>query len=198
MKTKTLVFRILMGAVLLALGVLTLVRTEGFVRVLVVVCGAWMVCGSLFGFFSAPSFAPFFETSLLFSRMNLVSNIVGLAFGLFAVIAPFAWARVVGAALFWIAALYLLFSSFVSFRIYLGLRKAGAAYIPKNLVVEALCDLLLALLLIFLPGEVARTVLTVLGIVLIASGVLVIALTVAYKINFDRRHAGADEVERLN
>lgn len=198
MKTKTFVLRILIGLALVAVGILTMVQNRGFMRILILVCGVYITCGSLFGFFAASSFAPFLETSRLFARMSLVSNLAGLVLGLFAVIAPFAWARVVGAALFWAAAVYLLFAGFVSLRIYFGLRKAKAAYVPRSLAVEGLCDSLLALLLVFAPCQVAKTVLAVLGAVLIAAGAAVIVLAAAGKIRSDRRAAEGDGFERFD
>jgi len=198
MKFKTLVFRIVVGLILIVLGILAITRSEGFVRILVILCGLYMVCYSLFGIFTGSVYKPLFDISRSAKALNIVSNVVGVVFGLFAIIAPIVWAQSVGVVLAYVIAAYLLFSCFVSLRIYFGLKKAKAEIIPKNLVIEALCDLVFALVLILAPQAVAKTILIVLGVVMIVTGALVIILTVAYKIRERKAHASSSEFQPLN
>jgi uncharacterized membrane protein HdeD (DUF308 family) len=198
LKLKTFVFRIVIGLLLVTLGILAFVQNQGFIRVLIIICGVYMICDSLFGVFTVSAYKPLFDESRTAKTLNLVSNIIGIMFGLFAVIAPFAWAKSVGLVLALLLAFYLLFSCFVAFRIYFGLKKAKSEIIPKNLLIEGLCDLIFALVLIIAPQQIASTIFVILGIVLIAAGAVTIALTISYKIRERKFHADDSEFQSMN
>lgn len=193
MKAKTLVSRILVGLILVCLGILALTRNTQFIKLLVIVCGLYIVCYSLFSLFSFSSFKAFFDTSASSRILFQISNIAGIVIGLLAVIAPIAWLKTIGIAAAYVVAAYLLFSAFVDIRLYFGLKKTGLD--TKNLIVEFLCDLVFALVLILAPLEVGKTILVVVGVILILTGVVIGASAIIAKVKEKKNSGKSDKAE---
>lgn len=196
MKLKSLIIRILVGLLMVFAGVLAISHNSSLMKFVVIICGAYMLCYSLYSLFSISSYSALFQSSPGVKALEMADSIIGIVLGLFAVIAPLAWLKSVGVAMAYLIAAFLLFSAFVNARMLVCLRRLKIA--AHGLLVELLCDLIFALVLILAPQEVGKAIISVMGICLIAVGALLVILSIATRVRSSRRKASGAEFEKQN
>ena len=186
MKSKSLIIRILVGLLMVFTGVLAISHNASLIKFVVIICGAYMLCYSLYSLFSISGYSALFQSSPGVKTLEMANSIIGIILGLFAIIAPLAW----------LIAAFLLFSAFVNARMLVGLRRLKIT--AHGLLVELLCDLIFALVLILAPQEVGKTIISVMGICLTVVGALIVFLSIATRVRESRSKASGAEFEELN
>ncbi|MGP1418707.1 MAG: DUF308 domain-containing protein [Sphaerochaetaceae bacterium] len=196
MKSKSLIIRILVGLLMVFTGVLAISHNASLIKFAVIICGAYMLCYSLYSLFSISGYSALFQSSPGVKTLEMANSIIGIILGLFAIIAPLAWLKSVGLVMAYLIAAFLLFSAFVNARMLVGLRRLKIT--AHGLLVELLCDLIFALVLILAPQEVGKTIISVMGICLTAVGALIVFLSIATRVRESRSKASGAEFEELN
>ena len=159
----------ILGILTAIIGLLVAVNPETSLEVIVVLLGVSAIVNS---FYSLKSVRILSDDSA-FRKTVIVRSLVGLIAGLVAVIFPFAMADIIQRVvklLLVVLGCYLVVSAILGF-VMLS-RLSGAPESKKNLLVEIMCSILIAVFLFILPADFGVRIIRILGIVLAVFGAL--------------------------
>ena len=159
----------ILGILTAIIGLLVAVNPEASLEVIVVLLGVTAIVNS---FYSLKSVRILSDDSA-FRKTVIVRSLIGLIAGLVAVIFPFAMADIIQRVvklLLVVLGCYLVVSAILGF-VMLS-RLSGAPESKKNLLVEIMCSILIAVFLFILPADFGVRIIRILGIVLAVFGAL--------------------------
>lgn len=159
----------ILGILTAIIGFLVAVNPEASLEVIVVLLGVTAIVNS---FYSLKSVRILSDDSA-FRKTVIVRSLIGLIAGLVAVIFPFAMADIIQRVvklLLVVLGCYLVVSAILGF-VMLS-RLSGAPESKKNLLVEIMCSILIAVFLFILPADFGVRIIRILGIVLAVFGAL--------------------------
>lgn len=167
---------IILGLGLMAIGVLCFVNNGLLISIICIGVGIVIICNSVSSLINATAVKPIIECDRVAKTLMLIKNILGLLLGLFAVISPIAFSNAIEKVISYAVAIYLLYCSLVSIKIYFGLKKLKLE--ASRFLAEFLLELCFAAIFITVPGLISNTIFTILGIGLLVLGVLISTITI--------------------
>ena len=173
---KGLIKMLLAGAVILAVGILVMVHTDSFMKIVMVAAGIGTFIDGLYTLNGMKKWK-YTETT---RTLAMVKGIESVAIGCAAVLVALFAVETALTIMVYIFAVGLVFSAIVAFENAATASKFGIAEMRSHFIVEGVITSLIALLLFFRPVDTLYKVVRILAIVMIAiGGAMVIASIVA-------------------
>ena len=157
---------IALGIVFILTGLAMLLVPVGFVQAIVVSLG---VAAFANGIYNLVTFRHFIN-STSFNRVITIRAILSLAIGLVAIVLPLVLAETVWVIISYLIAFYLIISSFLELYGIFKLREAGLSY--SVYFYEAVVSIIIAAILILIPGSTGLLLIRISGILVFFGGLI--------------------------
>ncbi len=173
---KGLIKMLLAGAVILAVGILVMVHTDSFMKIVMIAAGIGTFIDGLYTLNGMKKWK-YTETT---RTLAMVKGIESVAIGCAAVLVALFAVETALTIMVYVFAVGLVFSAIVAFENAATASKFGITEMRSHFIVEGVITSLIALLLFFRPVDTLYKVVRILAIVMIAiGGAMVIASVVA-------------------
>lgn len=161
---KNFVFGILTAVI----GLIVLIFPKRSIEVVVILLG---ICAIISGIYNLLKVYKISE-NLEFRKVVLIRSIISIVLGILAVVLPFAFIKVIETivkVLLYVEAIYLILSAFAEIFMIEKLKSENANV--KNLQLEILGSILIAVLLFLLAANFGETVVRILGVLCMIAGI---------------------------
>jgi len=155
-----------LGILLAVIGVLVTVSPENSIKAVVILLGAGAFCNGLYNLSTVRNLS---EDST-FRLVVVIRAWLSIAVGLLAICLPLLLASVVVTVFVYVLALYLILSAATEFYLVYKLHQIDVP--SKNLLLEAVGSLVVAVVLFMLPAHFGLVIVRILGVLLIICGVV--------------------------
>ena len=171
---KGLISTVIIGAVILAIGILIINHTDSFLKIVMIAAG---IGAFLDGFYTLMGVKKWKYTDLT-KNLTLIKGFESLVLGIAAVIMAIFAADAALTVMVYIFAISLVFSAVVALQNAAVAGKFGITDKRTSFIIEAAIEALIALLLFFKPVETLVKVVQILAIVFIVIGFIMIAIPI--------------------
>jgi len=171
---KSLISTVVIGAIILAIGILIINHTDSFLKIVMIAAG---IGAFLDGFYTLMGVKKWKYTDLT-KNLTLIKGFESLVLGIAAVIMAIFAADAALTVMVYIFAISLVFSAVVALQNAAVAGKFGITDKRTSFIIEAAIEALLALLLFFKPVETLVKVVQILAIVFIVIGFIMIAIPI--------------------
>ena len=184
-RTKGLLKMLLAGAVILAVGILVMIHTDSFMKIVMIAAGIGTFVDGLYTLNGMKKWK-YTETT---RTLAMIKGIESVAIGCAAVLVAFFAAETALTIMVYVFAIGLVFSAVVAFENAATASKFGIVEMRTHFIVEGIIASLVAIILFFRPVETLYKVVRILAVVFIViGGAMVIASIVAM---FSKRSGAA-------
>lgn len=185
LRTKGLLKMLLVGAVVLAVGIIVMTHTSWFLKVVMIAAGISSFVEGLYTLFGVRKWC-FTEFTRTFAIIKGVeATIIGIASVFVTIFAADTFLSV----MVYIFAVGLIFSSVVSFENAFVAKRFGIPEMKSHFLIEGIVTLLVSLILFFRPIDTIVTVVKVLSIIFIILGSMVIVISIIALIRSKKQEA---------
>ena len=171
---KSLISTVVIGAIILAIGILIINHTDSFLKIVMIAAG---IGAFLDGFYTLMGVKKWKYTDLT-KNLTLIKGFESLVLGIAAVIMAIFAADAALTVMVYIFAISLVFSAVVALQNAAVAGKFGITDKRTSFIIEAAIEALIALLLFFKPVETLVKVVQILAIVFIVIGFIMIAIPI--------------------
>ena len=171
---KSLISTVVIGAIILAIGILIINHTDSFLKIVMIAAG---IGAFLDGFYTLMGVKKWKYTDLT-KNLTLTKGFESLVLGIAAVIMAIFAADAALTVMVYIFAISLVFSAVVALQNAAVAGKFGITDKRTSFIIEAAIEALIALLLFFKPVETLVKVVQILAIVFIVIGFIMIAIPI--------------------
>ena len=171
---KGLISTVIIGAVILAIGILIINHTDSFLKIVMIAAG---IGAFLDGFYTLMGVKKWKYTDLT-KNLTLIKGFESLVLGIAAVIMAIFAADTALTVMVYIFAISLVFSAVVALQNAAVAGKFGITEKRTSFIIEAAIEALIALLLFFKPVETLVKVVQILAIGFIVIGFIMIAIPI--------------------
>lgn len=171
---KSLISTVVIGAIILAIGILIINHTDSFLKIVMIAAG---IGAFLDGFYTLMGVKKWKYTDLT-KNLTLIKGFESLVLGIAAVIMAIFAADAALTVMVYIFAISLVFSAVVALQNAAVAGKFGITDKRTSFIIEAAIEALIALLLFFKPIETLVKVVQILAIVFIVIGFIMIAIPI--------------------
>lgn len=187
-RTKGLLKMLLAGVVILAVGILVMIHTDSFMKIVMIAAGIGTFVDGLYTLNGMKKWK-YTETT---RTLAMIKGIESVAIGCAAVLVAVFAAEAALTIMVYVFAIGLVFSAVVAFENAATASRFGIVEMRTHFIVEGIIATLVAIILFFRPVETLYKVVRILAIVFIViGGAMVIASIVAF---FSKRSGGADVI----
>ena len=187
-RTKGLLKMLLAGVVILAVGILVMIHTDSFMKIVMIAAGIGTFVDGLYTLNGMKKWK-YTETT---RTLAMIKGIESVAIGCAAVLVAVFAAEAALTIMVYVFALGLVFSAVVAFENAATASRFGIVEMRTHFIVEGIIATLVAIILFFRPVETLYKVVRILAIVFIViGGAMVIASIVAF---FSKRSGEADVI----
>ena len=171
---KSLISTVVIGAIILAIGILIINHTDSFLKIVMIAAG---IGAFLDGFYTLMGVKKWKYTDLT-KNLTLIKGFESLVLGIAAVIMAIFAADAALTVMVYIFAISLVFSAVVALQNAAVAGKFGITEKRTSFIIEAAIEALIALLLFFKPVETLVKVVQILAIGFIVIGFIMIAIPI--------------------
>ena len=171
---KSLISTVVIGAIILAIGILIINHTDSFLKIVMIAAG---IGAFLDGFYTLMGVKKWKYTDLT-KNLTLIKGFESLVLGIAAVIMAIFAADAALTVMVYIFAISLVFSAVVALQNAAVAGKFGITDKRTSFIIEAAIEALIALLLFFKPVETLVKVVQILAIIFIVIGFIMIAIPI--------------------
>lgn len=187
-RTKGLLKMLLAGVVILAVGILVMIHTDSFMKIVMIAAGIGTFVDGLYTLNGMKKWK-YTETT---RTLAMIKGIESVAIGCAAVLVAVFAAEAALTIMVYVFAIGLVFSAVVAFENAATASRFGIVEMRTHFIVEGIIATLVAIILFFRPVETLYKVVRILAIVFIViGGAMVIASIVAF---FSKRSGEADVI----
>ncbi len=173
-RVKGLIKMFLVGAVILAVGIIIINHTDSFLKIIMIAAG---ISSFLEGFYTLVGIKRWKYTDAT-KTLALIKGFEAVAVGIAAVVVALFAAETALTVMVYIFAIGLVFSSVVSFENAFVAKKFEIADMRTHFLFEGVVTLLVAILLFFKPVDTLVKVVQVLAVVFIVLGAIMVVVSV--------------------
>ncbi len=174
-RTKGLIKMLLIGAVVIAVGIIIIGHTDSFLKIVMIAAGIGAIVDGVYTLIGIKKW----KYTELTKNLAAIKGFESLAAGLAAVLVAIFAADTALTVMVYIFAVGLVFSSFVSFENAAVAKKFDIADMRSHFLVEGVISLLIAILLFFKPVDTLVKVVQILAIAFIVIGAIMVAVPVS-------------------
>lgn len=185
--------RLVLAGVLIAIGLFILLgEKEAFVKILTILVGSLALISGIISVATLSKYG--------FGKFNhntvLIKSLLAIVVGVIAIIMPLTTAHTTWRLIIYVLAIQMAFSALVSFLEATAVRTLG--FESSVFLQEAIVSLIISVVLFLFPSGIGKLVITILGVLVIASGLIVLTLAILKRPRKDSLLIENPEVEIIH